>query len=90
MAKANSRETSRHNDMSEHTQQDDHDMITPDDDVSLGDTIFQRHEEEVPAMLTDNTFLHTLKNEYTGDKLFQVVLESPEDYREFLVQNVII
>jgi hypothetical protein len=90
MAEANSRETSVHNKTTERTQQDDRGAITLDEDISLGDAIFQCHEEKAPATMADDTFIYALRNEYTGDKLFWVVLENPEDYREFSAQDGII
>jgi hypothetical protein len=44
MAEANSREMSVHNETTERTQQDDRGVITLDEDISLGDAIFQHHE----------------------------------------------
>jgi hypothetical protein len=90
MAEANSRETSVHNETTERTQQDDRGAITLDEDISLGDAIFQCHEGKAPATMADDMFIYVLRNEYTGDKLFQVVLENPEDYREFSAQDGII
>jgi hypothetical protein len=80
MAEVNSRETSIHNETTERTQQDDRGAITLDEDISLGDAIFQCHEGKTPATMADDTFIYALRNKYTGDKLFRVVLENPEDY----------
>jgi hypothetical protein len=80
MAEANSRETSVHNKTTERTQQDDRGAITLDEDILLGDAIFQRHEGKAPAMMADDTFIYALRNKYTGEKLFWVVLKNPKDY----------
>ena len=72
------------------TVNDDREMITIDDDVTLEDTLFQRYAGEAPTTLEDDGFLHTSKDGYSEDKLFMLILEKPQDYNGFSVREDII
>jgi hypothetical protein len=61
-----------------------------DGDTPLEDTLFQRQENEQPATLNDDGFIQMIKDCYPRDKLFELILEKPEDYNAFLVRVEII
>jgi hypothetical protein len=61
-----------------------------DGDTPLEDVLFQRQENEQPATLNNDGFIQMIKDCYARDKLFELILEKPEDYNAFSVREEII
>ena len=58
-----------------------------DEDISLGDALFNRASKTTPATWEDDEFLTKIKAGYAMDKLVTLILEKPTDYRGFKVDN---
>jgi len=44
----------------------------------------------MPQTMGNNDFLTTIHQNYEGDKLFSLVLDEPENYKEFTMANGLI
>jgi hypothetical protein len=61
-----------------------------DEDISLGDALFNRASEATPTTWEDDGFLTMIKKEYSKDKFFALILERPTDYKGFTVDDQLI
>ena len=49
----------------------------PNENVTLGDSLFQHYPDQKPENLEDNSFLQAIKTGYTNDKFFKLIKEKP-------------
>jgi len=61
--------------------------LCPETDIDLAKALFQRVSSQTPQTMGNNNFLTTIRQNYEGDKLFSLVLDKPEDYKEFTMAN---
>jgi hypothetical protein len=62
----------------------------PNDNMMLGDSLFQQLPNRKPTNLEDNYFLRAVQRGYADDKLFSLIKEKPQDYRGFSVNEGLI
>jgi hypothetical protein len=61
-----------------------------DEDISLGDALFNRASEATPTTWEDDGFLTMIKKGYSKDKFFALILERPTNYKGFTVDDQLI
>jgi hypothetical protein len=62
----------------------------PNNNMTLGDSLFQQLPNRKPTNLDDNSFLRAVQRGYADDKLFSLIKEKPQDYRGFSINEGLI
>jgi hypothetical protein len=62
----------------------------PNDNMMLGDLLFQQLPNHKPTNLDDNSFLRAVQWGYADDKLFSLIKEKPQNYRGFSINEGLI
>jgi hypothetical protein len=63
---------------------------SPNDETTLGDSLFQRSPTRKPTNLEDKSFLQTIQRGYASDKFFSLIKDNPDDYQGFSVNEELI
>jgi hypothetical protein len=90
MAEADGRGTTTPPTVDNPSEHNDPGTTIMDRDTPLEDALFQRQENKQPATLNNDGFIQMIKDYYPRNKLFELILEKPEDYNAFSVQEEII
>jgi hypothetical protein len=90
MAEAEERGTTTPPTMDNPSECNDPGATIADGDTLLEDVLFQRQGDKQPATLNDDGFIQMIKDCYPRDNLFELILEKPNDYNVFSVQEDII
>jgi hypothetical protein len=63
---------------------------SPNENATLGDSLFQRESDEKPEDLEDNHFLQAIKTGYANDEFFKLIKEKPQEYNGFSLREGLI
>jgi hypothetical protein len=63
---------------------------SPNENATLGDSLFQCESDEKPEDLEDNHFLQAIKTGYANDEFFKLIKEKPREYNSFSLREGLI